>query len=198
MSKAGKRAALAGLLAFALGPALFADRAGNHTGEQKQLDVDIAFSDEYGYTLTNPDGTYYCYWGTTVYEDKVYPEAYHGIYPLYFFNTRVGVTVTVTNNGPRRKAKLRIRTEACVLRTDGSNGAPLTVPREIDIEVARGETRVIDASFIAQPSADTESGLDRFLVKVSHPNAGEGSDGNTPALILMKEGIFCPPEYAGD
>ena len=106
----------------------------------------------------------------------------------------VGITVTITNRGPRRTAKLRIRTEAYVLRTDGTNGPELTEPREIDIEVARGQTVVIDASFTVPYSPLLDSGLDRFLVKVSHPNEGGGPGNEDPALIMVGEGVFCPPE----
>lgn len=170
-------------------------KAGNHIGEQKQLDVDISFSREYGYTVTNDKGTYYHFWGYVFYEDKVYPEKYRGVYPLYFFGTPVGVTVRVTNLGPRKKVKVRIITESYVLRTDGSNGAALKDPEVIEIEVPRGQTREIDATFMTRWSPDMESGLDRFLVKVQHINNGGGPGNEEPALIMVKEGVFCPPEY---
>ncbi len=168
---------------------------GNHFGEQEQLDATITFTDSFGQTVTDASGTYYQYWGYSFYEPKVYPEAYWGVFPLYFFGYKTGIQVTVTNKGPRNTAKLRIRTECYVLNTDGTNGVALLSPADIDIEIKRGETRVIDASFIPEFVSGAESGLDRFVVKLLHPNQGGGSGNAEPALIYWKEGIFCPPEF---
>ena len=54
----------------------------------------------------------------TFHEDKVYPPQYWGDFPLYFFGSKVGASVTVTNNGPRAKEKLRRR-----LAQPGARGA---------------------------------------------------------------------------
>jgi hypothetical protein len=168
--------------------------SGAHKGEKKQLDVDISFFGESGWTVTNADGTeYHRYSGSVKYEDKVYPSEYWGTFPLYFFGYQTGITVTVTNNGPRKVAKLRITTEAYQLRTDGSSGHALREPTSIDIELARGETRTIDASFVVNQTPESESGLDRFIVKVSHPNEGGGNGNTEPGLIMVQEGVFCPP-----
>ena len=169
------------------------EEPGPHLGERRQLEVEIVFSEEFGETVTDECGTHYHFGDFVIDEDKVYPEEYWGTYPLYFFGTEVGVTVTVTNHGPRRKAKIRVRTEAYVLLTDGSNGAQLAAPREIDVEVERGETVTIDASFTAEYDPDAagmEGGLDRFIVTLLHPNAVNDDS----AVIMTKEGIFCPPE----
>ena len=173
-------------------------KMGEHKGERKQLDVNIAFSGEYGQTVTDASGTYYHVWGWVFYENKVYPPEYWGVYPLYFFGTPAITTITVHNKGPRRIAKLRARTECYCLRTDGSNGAPLTDQREVDFDVLRGETQTIDATFIAEDSPEAESGLDRFIVKLLHPNSGGGPGNPDPALIMLEEGILCPPEYEGE
>lgn len=170
-------------------------KQGKHVGEQNMLDVDIQFSNSYGETITNADGIFYHFYGMVIHENKVYSSKYWGEFPLYFFGTTTGVTVKVTNNGPSAKAKVRIQTEANVLRTDGSNGVTLAEARVIDVEVARGETKTIDASFVAQYVPGAESGLDRFTVKVSHMNEGGGKGNPEPALIMVKEGVFCPPEY---
>jgi hypothetical protein len=170
-------------------------KQGKHTGEQNMLDVDIRFSDSSGETITDAYGISYQFYGRVIRENKVYPSKYWGEFPLYFFGSKTGVTVTVTNNGPRAKAKVRIQTEANALLTDGSNGVTLAEPRVIDVEVARGETKTIDASFVAQYVPGAESGLDRFTVKVSHMNEGGGKGNPEPALIMVKEGVFCPPEY---
>jgi len=167
---------------------------GNHAGERRQLEVDIAFSGQVGETVTDADGIHYYVWGITMHEDKVYPSAYWGTYPLYIFGMKVGVTVTVRNNGPRMKTRLIVRTEACVLRVDGTSGVALAEPRDIEIEVARDQTVTIDASFTAEYVAGAESGLDRFVVKVLHPNQGGGPGNEEPALVMMKEGVLCPPE----
>ena len=172
-----------------------AQKAGKHLGETRQLEVEITFWGEFGQTVTDENGThYYRYSGGTSHEDKVYPPEYWGTFPLYYFGMSNGVTVTIRNNGPRRKAKLCIRTEAYVLRTDGSSGHALIAPREIEVEVARGETETIDASFIIFYTPQSESGMDLFFVKVSHANEGGGPGNSEPALIAVKQGVFCPPE----
>ena len=106
--------------------------------------------------------------------------------------------VKVTNNGPRAIANLRVRTEVYCLRTDGSNGAELTPMLETDFSLETGETKVIDASFVSDFVEGAESGLDRLLVKVLHPNSGGGPGNSDPALIMVKEAIFCPPENEGE
>ncbi|MHC4503031.1 MAG: hypothetical protein ACYTFI_06990 [Planctomycetota bacterium] len=173
-------------------------QSGPHVGEHSRLEVDIVFSRAFGETVTDEEGIHYYFEGTAAHEDKVYPSEYWGTFPLYFFGTEVGVTVTLRNLGPRAKIKARVRTEAYVLLTDGSNGAVLAEPQEIDVVVTRDEAVTIDASFTAQYTAGVESGLDRFVVKVLHPNeAGEISDTvseDDPALITVAEGVFCPPD----
>jgi hypothetical protein len=171
-----------------------AGEPGPHFGELKQLSVKIQFSGASGTTVTDEDGITYASGSWSAREDKVYPSEYWGMFPLYFFGQEVGITVTVTNLGPRNKFKLVIRTEAYCLRTDGSNGATLLAPTDTEIEVLRGETVVVDSSFTADFVEGAESGLDRLIVKVLHPNvADNGSDGES-ALILQKEAVFCPPE----
>ena len=172
---------------------------GPHLGEREQLEVDIAFSQESGETVTDEEGIHYHFDGLVMSENKIYPSEYWGTYPLYFFGSEVGATVTITNNGPRRVAKLRVETEAYVLLTDGSNGAELAPPQSFDVEVGLDETVTVDASFTAEfdaSAANMESGLDRFLVKVYHMNAGGKAD--HAGLIMVAEGVFCPPELAGD
>ena len=171
-----------------------AEEPGPHFGELKQLSVNIAFSGASGTTVTDESGITYSAGGWSVSEDKVYPSEYWGTYPLYFFGQEVGITVTVTNLGPRQKFNLVVRTEAYCLRTDGSNGATLLAPNDTEIEVLCGETVVVDSSFTADFVSGAESGLDRLIVKVLHPNVVDSPSGDEPALILQKEAIFCPPE----
>ena len=175
-------------------PALFSGQ-GNHLGEQKMLDVDIQFLNPSGKTITGADGVFYHFGGYKIHENKVYPPEYWGEFPLYFFGQRVGLNVTVKNKGPRAKAKVRIKTEAYCLLTDGSSGAMLCEPQIISVEIARGETKTIDASFVTRYTPAAESGLDRFLIKVMHVNEGGGPGNEEPGLIMVREGIFCPPEY---
>ncbi|MBN1672489.1 MAG: hypothetical protein JXR37_15720 [Kiritimatiellae bacterium] len=173
----------------------FADtpKAGKHEGEKKQLEVEIVFSLESGETLATDDGTYFVVGGNVYYEDKVYPESCQGVYPLYFFGDPVGVTVRLTNNGPRSRFKLCITTESYVLETDGSTGAELMEPDDTLVEIGRGETVEIDATFSVELTPDSESGLNTFVVAVWHPNNGGGPGNARPALICVKEGVFCPP-----
>lgn len=169
-------------------------KGGNHYGERQMLDVDIQFSGAAGKTITNASGIFYHYWGRVIKENKVYPPEYWGEYALYFFGTKVPITVTVKNSGPRAKAKIRIKTEVHCLRADGSSGVALMSPRVIDVEVGRGETKTIDSSFVCGYVPGAESGLDRFTVKVLHMNRGGGRGNPEPALIMSKEGVFCPPD----
>jgi hypothetical protein len=170
-------------------------KQGRHIGENKMLDVDIIFSGSSGTTITDATGVYYKYWGYMFRENKVYPQEYWGEYPLYFVGQPVSIMVNITNKGPRAKSKIRIKTEAYTLLTDGSSGMELAEPTMIDVEVEKGETQHIDASFTIQYSPDLDSGLDRFIVKVMHMNEGGGKGNPEPALIMSKEGVFCPPKY---
>jgi len=170
-------------------------KQGNHTGENKMLDVDIQFLNSYGKTVTNAQGVYYQTSYGVSYENKVYPSQYWGEYPLYYFGSIATIKVTVTNNGPRAKTKVRVVTESCVLLTSGSNGDPLMAPKTAEVEVLEGETKTIDCSFFISYTPNAESGLDRFTVKVLHVNEGGGPGNSEPALILQKEGVFCPPKY---
>jgi len=171
-----------------------AAKGGNHYGERQMLDVDIQFSGAAGTTITNADGIFYHYYGRVIKENKVYPPEYRGEYPLYFFGTKVPITVTVRNSGPRAKAKIRVKTEVYCLRTDGSSGVALMSPKVIDVEVGKGETKTVDSSFVCGYVPGAESGLDRFTVKVLHMNSGGGAGNTEPALIMSKEGVFCPPD----
>ena len=136
------------------------DQSGPHVGEHSRLEVEIVFSREIGETVTDEIGTHYYVDGAAAHEDdKVYPSEYWGTFPLYFFGEEVGVAVTIRNLGPRAKIKVRIRTEAYVLLTDGSNGAMLAEPQEIDVEVGRDESVTVDASFTSDsiPTRATRS-----------------------------------------
>jgi len=67
----------------------------NHMGENKQLEIEIAFTGESGQTVTDELGTHYEFFGMVIDEDKVYSSEYWGTFPLYFFGDAVGVTVTL-------------------------------------------------------------------------------------------------------
>lgn len=188
----------AGLLGAKEAPVIDPYKTGNHDGEVAQLEVNVTFSGSFGETVTDNRGTTYNVWGFSFFEGKVYPPEYWGVFPLYFFNTAVGVTITVKNIDPRHIAKLRIRTECYTIKTDGSSGVALVAPQETtDFEIEPGETETINATFTAAYVAGADSGLDRLVVKLLHPNEGGGSTYD-PALILVKEAVFCPPEYQGD
>lgn len=176
-----------------LGAAAISWAAGKHTGEVKQLDVQVEFHSSFGTTVADAQGTHYHIGNFVSHEDKVYASSIWGEYPLYFFGSTVGVKVKVTNSGPRAKAKLRIRSEAHYLRIDGSNGKELAPGKEIEVEVAKGETKEIDASFLVPWTEDAESGLDVLTVKVLHANEGEAA--GDPALIMAKRAVFCPPKF---
>ncbi len=171
-------------------------KQGKHIGEQKMLDVQIEFLEPFGKTVTNSQGTFYYYYNWLIgIEDKVYPPQYWGEFPLYFFGLPTKVLVKITNLGPRAKTKVAIKTESYVLKTDGSNGTTLKQPETIEVEISKGETKLIDASFTTEWTQEADSGLDRFIVKVLHINEGGGPGNLEPALIMQKEGVFCPPKY---
>lgn len=173
-------------------------KVGNHDGEVAQLEVNATFSGSFGETVTDNMGTTYNVWGFSFYEPKVYPPEYWGVFPLYFYDTDVGVTISVKNTDPRHVAKLRVRTECYVIKTDGSSGVSISPAQETtDFEIEVGETKTINSTFTAEYVEGAESGLDRLIIKLLHPNEGGGSTYD-PALILLKEAVFCPPEYQGE
>ena len=118
-------------------------------------------------------------------ESKVYPSAYWGIFPMYFFENLVGVKVGVTNTS-KKKLNLVVGTSAHSLNVDGSNGGELTAPTSTNLSVAAGKTSSHDASFIGHAGNGVTSGLDRFTVSVARKSDGK--------VLLVKEGVFCPPE----
>jgi hypothetical protein len=149
-------------------------------GEQKvPLTINVTFSKQSGKTVTDQYGTCYNVWGYSFFEPKIYPPAYWGVFPLYFFGDNVGVTVSVSNQSSSRKAKLLLRTECYCLNTDGSNGVKLMTPREFETTVNAGESKVIDASFYAEYTPYADSGLDRFLVKAYNAPAADGDGEHT-------------------
>lgn len=185
----------AGVLGGATMPALCGGAGGNHWGERNNLLVDIQFTNSFGTTTVNGSGVVYSFFGRSIPENKIYAPQYWGDFPLYFFNTPTSVQVRIKHLGQRPKMKLKIVTEAYVLKTDGSNGAIMT-PRTVrEIMLVNNELQVIDASFITPYTPDAESGLDRFIVKVLHVNEGGGPGNEEPALIMSREGIYCPPLY---
>jgi hypothetical protein len=147
-----------------------------NTDDSLNIATEVVFSDESGRTVTDENGTCYNVAGVSLFEDKVYPPAYWGVFPLYFFGDTVGVTLQVVNNTVDKKARLRLTTECYCLRTDGSNGAKLLAPQEFEVTVLSGETKTVDASFGVDYTADAESGLDRFLVK-AYRAVETGGDG---------------------
>ena len=65
-------------------------------------------------------------------------------------------------------------------------------PMIFEVEVALGETKVINGSFQLPTSGKIPiAGLNRYLVSLYH-HLNENND--EASLILQKEGIFCPPE----
>ena len=181
-----------GGLSLACTPLLHA-KNGKHLGELKQLAGSINFSLASGKTVTDANGIHYTFNGVTTHEDKVYPPEYWGTYPLYFFGRPVGIRVALANTGSRKVIKLKVVTEVFILMTDGSNGGQLAPTKEVEVELKKGETRSIDATFTAQATSNSDSGLDRFIVKVLHINQGGGPGNAEPGLIMVKEGVFCPP-----
>lgn len=162
-------------------------RTTRHTGELKMLEANIEFLNPLGQTVTNSDGITYYFQGLEFHEDIVYIPEYWGTYPLYMPGYQVPIKVTVTNKGPRAKAKLSIKMECYTIDTNGSNGTSLMQPQIIEVTVNRGETKVIDASFLLPQIAKE---LNRFTIKLyHHQNAN-----NEASLITTKEGVFCPPE----
>jgi len=146
------------------------------TDGEINVDVGVAFSGGWGETITDENGTYYNICGWTMFEPKVYPPEYWGVFPLYFFNDTVGVTLALQNQGDTR-AKVRIRTECYCLGTDGASGAELMAPSEREAAADVGTTENVDASFVCEYTPEADSGLDRFLVKVMNPDAADPNNG---------------------
>ncbi|KKK81805.1 hypothetical protein LCGC14_2809740, partial [marine sediment metagenome] len=161
---------------------------GKHYGELNMLEADIEFSYPVGTTVADATGLTY-YIGGIPYPGPnwVYPPEYWGTYPLYYPGTSVPIELTVTNLGPRAIAKHTLVAECFVLNTDGTNGPNILAPQTQYIEVALGETKVINAS-IELPIVP--KGLNRFVISLYH----HYNENNDASLVLQKEGIFCPPE----
>ena len=162
--------------------------AGNHYGELKMIEVDIQFFWSAGTAVMDDTGATY-YIGMSIFfnSTEVYPPEYWGAYPLYLPGAPVPIQLTVTNLGPRAVAKHTLVTEAYTINLDGTNGDPLIAPQTQYIEVALGETQVINAA-LALPIA--VKGLNRFVISLYH----HYNETNDASLVLKKEGIFCPPE----
>ena len=148
-----------------------AQKSGEERGEPLQLNVDIAFSRQWGETVTDENGTTYNFFGMSCFEPKIYPLEYWGVFPLYFFGGKVGIGVTVKNECATQVASLRITSECYCLNTDGSNGAQLLAPQETKITINGNETKTVDASFVGEYVEGADSGLDRFLVKLFHDSS---------------------------
>ena len=112
-----------------------------------EVNISIHFSLDLGDTITDEDGTHFFFFGLEEHiYDRIYIPAYWGTYPLYFFGTSVGVTVTVTNEGPSndeipaKPALMLISIRKFILNTDGSNGPEISDPIIIEASVANGTT----------------------------------------------------------
>ena len=160
---------------------------GKHYGELKMIEANIEFFGSIGTTVTDSTGITYYYAGLVFHDDIIYIPEYWGTYPLFKPGTQVPVKLTITNLGPRAVAKHTVVTETCEINLDGSNGAALIAPQSQYIEVALGETKMIDASFTLPTGA---KGLNRFAIKLLHHK----NDINDASLILNQEGVFCPPD----
>lgn len=160
---------------------------GKHIGENKMLETDIYFFSPRGTCRTDNTGITYIIDGNELHLDIVYPSKYWGTFPLYLPGNEVPVKFTVTNKGPRAKAKLSAKMEAYVLNTDGSNGPLLAPPQVIDFEVLKNNTEIVDASFILPMQGKN---LNRVIIKLYHHQNTK----NDASLIMIKEAVFCPPE----
>jgi len=178
--------------------ALGARDEGSHPPANHQVSVGISFDNTLGYSVTDETGIHYFVDGwEPIYEEKVYPEEYWGTFPLYLAWSTADITVMIHNEGAAAM-KLRVVTEAYEMKTDGTNGVPLTDPREFEIKLKKFEQADIDSSFYLDVVPGMEGGLDRLVVKVyrkhdlNHEHDGDGGDSDWE-LICEEEGIFCPP-----
>jgi hypothetical protein len=181
------------------------DHDKDHGHRGWDLDVDVAFSQASGTTVADKTGVHYLApnGGLLGEENKVYPQWLWGTYPMYYFGSPVGITVTITNRGPREVAKIQVVSEVYDMKLDGSNGVVLMAPKTVDLKIKRGETKTIDDTFVAQQVAGAISGLDRLQIRVLHlnheDNDSDKDDGtvplHAPKALLVKNAIFCPPNF---
>jgi hypothetical protein len=171
-----------------------ASAGGKHYGEMKMIYAEIEFFNPYGTFITDHTGSYYIFQGQTIHATIFYPQEYWGEYPLYFPGSTVSIKVSITNNGPRAIAKHTVVAEAYVINPDGSVGAQVLEPQifETDyygdpLDVALGETKFIDASFIVPVAAKR---ITCFTISLYHHH----NDNNNASLIMTKDAFFCPPE----
>ena len=85
-----KSAVLASLLFLEGG--LFA--AGEHKGEAAKITASVSFLNPYGQTTADSTGITYRVGGWSHHENKIYPSAYWGTFPLYFVGTTMNFSVT--------------------------------------------------------------------------------------------------------
>jgi|GEM_PF-1948843 len=148
------------------------------------FDLEILFNSPSGTTIANANGLTYIF-GDEQYLDSTlnYAEEYWGEYPLYYPGNNAAIFVYVTYNGPDDQVNVSVVTETYAIELDGSNGAPIDGPNTTDLTFNKGETKLVDSSFIL-PS--NHKGLNRFIVKV-YING---------TLLMTEEAIFCPPDIA--
>lgn len=162
---------------------------GKHYGELKMITAEIVFLFPRGTCVTDSTGITYIIDGNDLHLDIVYPSEYWGTYPLYLPGNEVNTKMLITNSGPRQVAKHTIVHEANVINPDGSIGEALIAPVvQENIEVALGETKIIDASFVLPIQGKS---LNIFSLKLYHHYNADSPDAS---LILNQKAVFCPPE----
>jgi hypothetical protein len=176
------------LTIFFVGATLTPSFAGKHYGELKMIEANIEFLNPRGQCITDSTGITYIIDGRPTHLDIVYPAEYWGTYPLYLPTATVPVNLTITNLGPRSIAKHTVVTDAYVINYDGSQGEPLFSPQVSTVEVALGETEVINGSFILPAVGKS---LNMFSMKLYHHYNPDSPDSS---LILNQKAVFCPPE----
>lgn len=177
--------------ALFLAAGLFA--AGEHRGEAGKIEATVSFLNPYGQTTTDSTGITYRAGGWAYHENKIYPSAYWGTFPLYFVGTTMSFSVSLTNTAANGNKSFRIRVQALnhVLETSGAMGMEIASPKEWIVEsLAPGETKTLQGSIYIAPNPNLPSGLDITKIRILHLNEGQNADAG---LIKEEVAIWCPP-----
>ena len=105
-----------------------------------------------------------------------YIPEYWGTYPCYSYGT-IPTAIYLTYNGPYPNTSICVKTYSWAINLAGSNGVQNKDPQMFFLEIAKGETKLIDGSFTAFANAEA---LCRLIVKVYVGRR----------LCLKKEGVY--------
>lgn len=168
--------------------------AGRHAGEAGKIQAHVSFLNPSGHTTADSSGITYRVGGWSFHENKVYPPAYWGTYPLYFMGHTMRFSVALTNTATQGKKSFKVRIQAInrVLETNGALGMVIAPAQDWTVDSLRpGETRTLQGSIHIPLNRNLPSGLDVTKIRILHLNQGSNPDAG---LIKEVIAVWCPPD----